>query len=306
MKYSAAEPAQGLHHRADDATQIEPGKSRKSKVASRSTTLVVSASILLAMIAFALIVPLFSPYDTNDQDLASRLQPPGWTSPSGDQHWLGTDSLGRDILVRVAVGARISLFIGIVAVVAMFVLGTILGLMAGFMGKRVDSVIMRIADVQMAFPVILAAIALVALLGPSFWNIIFVFMITGWPVFARVTRASTLGLKEREFVEAAHALGAGKIRLMLREILPNSMGPLLVLATYQLAEVILTEASLGFLGLGIQPPTPSWGGMMAEGRDYLATAWWITVIPGIALLITAAGANRLGNSYSKLVSSQSP
>ena len=305
MKYSTAEPAVGLHHRAEDHTQAAVGTKRGAKAASRMLILVLSGSILLAMIALALIVPLLSPYDTNDQDLASRLQPPGWTSPTGDHHWLGTDSLGRDILVRVAVGARISLFIGIIAVVAMFVLGTLLGLLAGFLGKRVDSVIMRLADVQMAFPVILAAIALVALIGPSFWNIIFVFMITGWPVFARVTRATTLGLKEREFVEAAQALGASKLRLMLREVLPNIMGPLLVIATYQMAEVILTEASLGFLGLGIQPPTPSWGGMMAEGRDYLATAWWITIIPGIALLITAAGANRLGNSYSKLVSSKS-
>jgi peptide/nickel transport system permease protein len=267
-------------------------------------TLLLGSSIILLMIALAVVIPLVSPFGTNDQDLVARLKPPGWTNEDGLTHWLGTDSLGRDVLVRVAVGARLSLFISFTSVVAMFMLGTVLGLVAGFMGRRADGFIMRVVDVQMAFPVVLAAIALVALIGPSFWSIVLVFMVTGWPVFARTTRASTLALKEVEFVEAAQALGAGKVRLMLREILPNLMGPLLVLASYQIAEVILFESSLSFLGLGIQPPTPSWGGMMAEGRDYLDTSWWVSFFPGVALLITAAGANRLGNSYSKVIASR--
>lgn len=303
MRYRDAELRDPVAVADEDPDAIDEAKLRGKTVAN-TITLVGGASILLVVIVLAIVVPWFSPFGTNDQDLIARLQPPGWTNEDGVRHWLGTDSLGRDVLVRVFVGARLSLFISLASVFAMFVVGTVLGLTAGFMGRRVDGFIMRLVDVQMAFPVVLAAIALVALIGPSFWNIVLVFMVTGWPAFARTTRASTLALKESEFVEAARALGAGKIRLMLREVLPNVMGPLLVLASYQIAEVILFESSLGFLGLGIQPPTPSWGGMMAEGRDYLDTSWWVSFFPGVALLITAAGANRFGNSYNKIVSSQ--
>lgn len=300
MSHVDTDPRPGSATGASAVTLEVPGR---RKAWANLTILAMGASILLVMVVLAVVVPFLLPFGSNDQDLVARLQPPGWTNEAGQTHWLGTDSLGRDVLVRVAEGARLSLFIAVASVLAMFVVGTSLGLMSGFMGRRVDGFIMRLVDVQMAFPVVLAAIALVALVGPSFLNIVLVFMVTGWPVFARTTRASTLALKNVEFVEAARALGAGRIRLMVREILPNVMGPLLVLASYQLAEVILFEASLSFLGLGIQPPTPSWGGMMAEGRDYLDTSWWVSFFPGVALLITAAGANRFGNSYGKVVTS---
>jgi peptide/nickel transport system permease protein len=270
-----------------------------TKPARRSRAALEAWSWLLVIVVLAALVPVISPFEPNTQDLAGRLQPPGWADADGARHWMGTDSLGRDVMTRVFVGARYSLFISVSSVLAMFAVGTTLGLIAGFRGGHLDGMIMRLVDLQMAFPVVLAAIALVALFGPSFWNIVLVFMVTGWPMFARTTRGSTLALREREFVDAARALGAGRMRLMFREVLPNAMGPLMVLATYQVAEVILFEASLGFLGLGIQPPTPSWGGMMSEGRDYLDTSWWVTFFPGIALLFTAAAANRVGHRYNR-------
>ena len=268
----------------------------------RTRTLVAAGALLLIMVALAILVPIISPFEPNGQNLAGRLQPPGWTNTDGMTHWFGTDSLGRDVLVRVFVGARFSLVISVASVIAMFSVGTALGLVAGLQGGKVDGFVMRLVDLQMAFPVVLAAIALVALLGPSFINIIVVFMVTGWPIFARTARGSTLGLKEKEFIEAARALGVGRTRLMVREILPNVVGPLLVIASFQIAEVIVFESSLAFLGLGIQPPTPTWGGMMAEGRDYLDPSWWVMFFPGIALMLTAVGANRLGNGYSSLLS----
>lgn len=274
-----------------------------TKRVRRSGVLLGTASWLLVIVALAVLVPVVSPFEPNGQDLAGRLQPPGWVDSDGVRHWMGTDSLGRDVMTRVFVGARYSLFISVSSVAAMLAVGTTLGLAAGYFGGRIDGMIMRLADLQMAFPVVLAAIALVALLGPSFWNIVLVFMVTGWPAFARTTRGSTLALKQREFVEAARALGAGRLRLMFREILPNAMSPLVVLASYQVAEVILFESSLGFLGLGIQPPTPTWGGMMADGRDYLDTSWWVILFPGVALLFTAAAANRFGNIYNRALDS---
>ncbi len=290
--------------RVDDGSttsELIPRGGVPSTSRRRTLIMVTSASMLIAVVLLAVFVPLFSPFESNGQDLAARLQPPGFIDSEGLRHWFGTDSLGRDVLLRVFIGARFSILISATSVVSMFALGTSLGLIAGFSGKKTDGFIMRLVDLQMAFPIVLAAIALVALFGPSFWNIVLVFTVTGWPIFARTARGSTLTLRESEFVDAARALGAGRTRLMFREILPNLLGPLLVLVSYQFAEVILFESSLGFLGLGIQPPTPTWGGMMAEGRNYLDTAWWVTFFPGIALMFTAAGANRFGNGYSKMI-----
>jgi peptide/nickel transport system permease protein len=269
----------------------------------RSGMLLGTASWILIIVILSALVPVLSPFDPNEQNLAGRLQPPAWLNGDGRRHWMGTDALGRDVMTRVFIGARYSMFISALSVAAMFAVGTTLGLVAGYSGGKVDGLIMRLVDLQMAFPVVLAAIALVALFGPSFWNIVLVFMVTGWPVFARTARGSTLAIKERDFVDAARALGAGRLRLMYREILPNALGPLLVLVSYQVAEVILFESSLGFLGLGIQPPAPTWGGMMADGRDYLDKSWWVTLFPGLALLFTAAAANRCGNLYNRALDS---
>jgi peptide/nickel transport system permease protein len=188
-------------------------------------------------------------------------------------------------MVRVFVGARLSLFISLASVAAMFVVGTVLGLTAGFMGRRVDGFIMRLVDVQMAFPVVLAAIALVALIGPSFWNIVLVFMVTGWPIFARTTRASTLALKESEFVEAARALGASVPRQVVRHILPNSLGPVIVAATIDVAAAITLESTLSFLGLGFPPDIPSWGRILFDSKEYLDIAPHWALFPGTAIFL---------------------
>lgn len=262
----------------------------------------LGGGVLLSIILAAVVLPEVLGIDPNAQSLRDRLIPPGSVgSETGMLHPLGTDSLGRDVLVRVLVGARFSLFISVAAVFGAMLVGTTIGLVAGFLGGLVDDLLMRFTDLQLSFPIVLLALAIVSLLGPSLTNVILVFSLTSWPVFARTVRSSTLIIKERAFIEAARGIGSSDLRIMLRQILPNALGPLIVIATFELAKVLIYESSLGFLGLGVQPPTATWGNMMAEGRNYLTTSYWITLFPGLALVLAAASANWLGDGLNQLV-----
>ena len=221
--------------------------------------------------------------------LEQRLQAPSLS------HWLGTDALGRDQLARLLHGSRITLSLALGAVLLGGVVGTGLGLVAGYTGGRWERVLMRLTDMQMALPTLLLALLVVAAMGPGIANLIIVLALTGWTRFARLVRGQVLSLREREFVLAAHAIGASPLRIMLRHLLPNLAGPLLVLATLELARVILVEAALSYLGLGVQPPAASWGRMLAEGEVYIATAWWVVVFPGLAIVATVLAINLGGD-----------
>lgn len=261
----------------------------------------LGGGVIAVVVLGAVLVPLVSPFESDGQLLSGRLNGPGFVDAEGLRHLLGTDALGRDVLTRVFVGARFSLFIALLSVLGSAVIGTAVGLVAGYRGGWVDDALMRVVDVQLSFPLVLLALALVALLGPSLTNVVVVFVMTGWPIFARTVRASTLTLKQRTFVEAAHALGSSATRVVLRHILPNAAGPLLVVATFELAKVLIYESSLGFLGLGVQAPTATWGNMMADGRDAIDISWWITFFPGLTLVLTAAAANWLGDGLNQLL-----
>ncbi len=237
-----------------------------------------------------------SPFDPLVQEVSERLKPPGWVDEQGRLHPLGTDHLGRDLLARVIFGSRIALLVGLAAVMISGLLGMAIGLASGYFGGRVDDFFMRLADVQLAFPFILLAIAVIGILGPSLRNIIIVIGVSSWVVYARVVRGEVLSIREREFVQAAIALGSRDGRILLRHVLPNAFTPWLVVATLDMARVIIIESALSFLGLGVQPPTPTWGGMLADGRVYLSTAWWLATFPGLlAILVTVLGINLLGD-----------
>jgi peptide/nickel transport system permease protein len=262
-------------------------------------------TVLLAILVGALVGPGLSGHDPYRQDLFGRLQPPGWVGRDGHPHLLGTDQLGRDIFARVLLAGRASLGISFASVAGAGVVGTLLGLVSGYYGGMFDDLIMRLVDLQLAFPLILLALPIVALLGPSVVNVIMVFVVTGWPVFARTVRASTLSLREREFVQAARCVGCGDFRILLRHIFPNVARSLTVIASFEAAKVIIYESSLGFLGMGVQPPTPSWGNMMGEGRAYLDTAWWLIFFPGLGLGLTAAAVNYIGDGINELLDPRS-
>jgi peptide/nickel transport system permease protein len=248
---------------------------------------------LLALMAVA--APWLAPQDPTRQSLRTRLHPPTLEASDGRAHLLGTDHLGRDVLSRLIHGAQVSLLVGFAAVIVGGVAGAVLGLLAGFRGGWVDSAIMTVADAQLAFPFILLAIGIIAVLGPSFPTLIVVVGLSGWVAYARVLRGQVLTLRNREFVDAIHALGGSVPRILVRHIVPNVLSTLVVIATLELARAIVLEATLSFLGLGIQPPTPSWGGMVHEGREYLDTAWWISTFPGLVLLLTSLVVSRTGD-----------
>ena len=247
------------------------------------------------LIVAALAAPLISPADPIRQSLRGRLSAPTLEGADGKAHLLGTDHLGRDVFSRVVYGARVSLLVGFSAVVVGGLLGSALGLLAGFRGGWTDSVIMTLADAQLAFPFILLAIGIIAVLGPSFPTLIAVIGLSGWVTYARVLRSQVMVLRSREFVDAIQALGGSVARVIARHILPNVLSSLVVIATLELARAIVLEATLSFLGLGVQPPTPSWGGMVYEGREYLDTAWWISTAPGIVLMLTSIVVSRTGD-----------
>ena len=252
--------------------------------------------VVVAMVALtAVFAPALSPFDPLEQDIGQRLKEPGWQDAQGRAHQLGTDHLGRDILARIIYGSRIALMVGLSAVLISGLLGMAIGLVAGYFGGRVDDFFMRLADIQLAFPFILLAIAVIGVLGPSLRNIIVVIGVSSWVVYARVVRGEVLSIREREFVLAAIALGSRDGRILFRHVLPNAFTPWLVVATLDMARVIVIESALSFLGLGVQPPTPTWGGMLADGRVYLSTAWWLATFPGLAILVTVLGINLFGD-----------
>jgi peptide/nickel transport system permease protein len=239
--------------------------------------------------------PWISPQDPIRRSLRGRLAAPTLEGADGRAHVLGTDHLGRDVLSRVIWGARVSLLVGFAAVVVGGVVGATLGVVAGYRGGWIDSAIMTLADAQLAFPFILLAIGIIAVLGPSFPTLVVVIGLSGWMSYARVLRAQVLVLRSREFVDAIHALGGSMVRVVTRHILPNVLSSLVVIATLELARSIVLEATLSFLGLGVQPPTPSWGGMVHEGREYLDSAWWISTAPGLVLMLTSLVVSRTGD-----------
>ena len=264
------------------------------RLARRRTALVGLGVVVIVLLA-ALFAPWLSPFDPLEQDINQRLKEPGWQTAAGRIHVLGTDHLGRDILARVIFGSRIALVVGLSAVLISGVLGMAIGLVAGYFGGKVDDFFMRLADIQLAFPFILLAIAVIAVRGPTLFNIILVIGVSSWVVYARVVRGEVLSIREREFVQAAIALGSRDGRVVVRHVLPNAFTPWLVVATLDMARVIVIESALSFLGLGVQPPTPTWGGMLADGRVYLSTAWWLATFPGLAILVTVLGINLLGD-----------
>jgi peptide/nickel transport system permease protein len=236
---------------------------------------------------------LVAPHDPYAQSLMLRNQPPMTPSDKGIPHILGTDALGRDQLSRLIFGSRISLAVGLASVLVSGVIGTLLGLLAGYYRGRLDDVIMRIVDIQMGFPSLLIALVILYGAGAGFVNVVIVLAVTRWMVYARVTRSLMLSLRESAFVDAARAIGCTDRRIIFKHMLPNLLSPLLVLGTMEVATAILTEASLDFLGLGIQPPESSWGLMLAQGRQYITTAWWLVTFPGVAILLTTLSFNLL-------------
>ncbi|HEX6512422.1 MAG TPA: ABC transporter permease [Chloroflexota bacterium] len=281
---------------ASENTSAEPRRNDVMRRVFRTGTGAWGAAVLAIVVGSALTAPLIAPAGPNAQRLADRLKPPAWIQGGSLAHLIGTDALGRDSLVRVIWAGRTSLAIAGVSVALALLVGVLLGLLSGYYGGKLDTVLMRIVDVQLSFPYILLAIAVMAFLKPSLLNLVIVLALRSWVVYARTVRGSVLSLKTREFVEAAVATGARKAGIIFRHIAPNVLAPVLVISSFQFAELVISEASLSFLGLGVQPPTPSWGAMLSDGREYLTTAWWLGLFPGIALVITVLGINLFGDA----------
>lgn len=252
-------------------------------------------ALVLGLFLVSIFAPLLAPYDPNSIDLKQVLMPP---SP---QHWLGTDTLGRDVLSRIIFGSRVSLKVGFVAVGLATIIGLLVGALAGFYGGVVDQILMRLVDLMLCFPAFFLILAVIAVLEPSIWNIMVVIGLTSWMGVARLVRAEFLSLREREFVAAARALGASDARLIFRHMLPNALAPVMVSATLGVAGAILTESALSFLGLGVQPPTPSWGNILTAGKDNIEIAWWLSFFPGLAILVTVMSYNLLGEGIREAV-----
>ncbi len=256
---------------------------------------VIGLLTVLAMCAVAIFAPYVAPHDPYDQEVTGRLRPPAWMEKGSSNHLLGTDPVGRDILSRIIYGSRISLATGAVSVVISVVIGVALGLIAGYYGGKADSIITNLVNVMMAFPFILLALTAVAVMGPSFKNMVIVLGITGWPIYTRVVRAEAAQLKTLEFVTAARAVGFSSPSIICRHVFPNLFNTVIVTSSLEVARMILMESILSFLGLGVQPPTPSWGAMLGEGRTYMLTHPWLATFPGIAIFVTTLGINLLGD-----------
>jgi len=261
----------------------------------RNALTVIGLIVLACFVLAALLAPTLSPYDPLSTALAENLRPPSAGHP------LGTDQLGRDLLSRILHGARLSLTVGLVVVSLAGVAGIVTGLAAGFWGGLLDDVLMRLTDVFLAFPSLILAMAIAAALGPSLFNVMVAIAAVTWPIYARLTRGQVLALRERPFIEAARAIGVPNSRLLGRHLLPNVISPLLVQASFDLGSAILAAAGLSFIGFGAQPPTPEWGVMISEGRNYIATQWWLSTFPALAILLVVTGFNLLGDGLRDLL-----
>jgi peptide/nickel transport system permease protein len=261
----------------------------------RNRMAMTGLALVLGLFVVAIFAHWLAPYDPNQIDLKQVLMPPSHA------HLLGTDTLGRDVLSRIIYGSRISLLVGFVAVGLATVIGLVVGALAGYYGGWVDTVLMRLVDLMLCFPAFFLILAVIAVLEPSIWNIMAVIGLTSWMGVARLVRAEFLSLREREFVTAARALGASDVRVALRHMLPNALAPVMVSATLGVAGAILTESALSFLGLGVQPPTPSWGNILTAGKDNIEIAWWLSVFPGLAILITVMSYNLLGEGIREAI-----
>lgn len=288
---ASARPAAREVESAPEAFRGERGWSG----AGRRAALAAAVMLLVSFTGAAVLAPWVAPRDPLAQAARASLKPPAWSLGGSRLHPLGTDLLGRDILSRILYGARVSLVVGVLSVAATLALGVVLGLVASFYGGVLDDVLMRLADIQLSIPMMVFAVAIMAVLGPSLWNLTLVLAVTGWVLFTRVTRALIMTLREQEFVEATRALGSSDGRIMVHHLLPHLVGPLLVLATLEVGRRIVFEASLSFLGLGVKPPTPSWGSMLSDGREYLLVAWWPSTFPGLAITGVVLALNLVGD-----------
>lgn len=290
----------------DETRKQRSGPRRALRMLQRNRLGVIGVTILLIVTIAAVFAPLIAPYDpATDGDIVNRLKCPWLTTcpvqgtdqtVSGTtENLLGTDQLGRDILSRIIYGARVSLIVGIMAVLLGAAFGSVLGLISGYYGKLIDSVIMRIGDVFLAFPFLLLAIALIAVLGGGLLNVIIVLAIASWVPYARLMRGSVLSAKQQEYVVAAQAIGVRDASLLFKHLLPNVITPIIVFGTFAVAAAIIAEAGLSFLGLGVGGSRPTWGNMLADGRSYVSTAWWLATIPGIAIMLTVLSINLIGD-----------
>ena len=261
----------------------------------------IGVAMIAALILMAAAAPLIAPHSPTAQDLRGRLVPPVWEDPGSWKHILGTDHLGRDVLSRVIHGSRVSLTVGAVVVLMAGTFGVALGLIAGYRGGRADSFIMRWIDTQVAFPGLLIALIILAVIGPSMLTVILVLSFNGWMVYGRMTRGAVLSVRQTAYVEAAEMVGCSAVRVVLRHILPNLTSPLLTLSILEFARIVLAEAALSFLGVGIQPPATSWGLDVATGKNYMFRAWWLVTFPGIAISVTVLAINLVA-SWMRLIS----
>lgn len=290
------QPAKALITTAPRETEFRRELRRAIRVMVEARWPVLAMVILLATAIAAAFGPALAPFDPNRQNLVLRLAEPLASGPDGSVFWLGSDVLGRDVLTRLLYGARVSLLVGVASIAVGGTIGIVAGLLSGYFGGWVDDLIMRLGDIQLAFPFILLAIMFLVVLGSGIWNLILVLGVGQWVTYARIVRADTLSLREKEFVEAARALGDSTTSIIFRTILPNILAPLTVIASFNVASVILSEAALSFLGLGVPPSVPTWGSMLAESRDtLLANKWWLAVFPGVAIVLTVLSFNILGD-----------
>lgn len=277
-----------------------PMRARLLHIGRRYPQLVIGSTIVLLFVVIGLLAPIIAPHGIDDQNLLGRLAPPLWSGGT-PQYPLGTDEFGRDVFSRLIYGARVSLVVGFFSVIISGAFGTFVGLVSGYVGGNLDAFMMRLVDVQLSFPYILIAIVISAFWGAGFLTVVIALSLAGWMGFARTMRSLILGIKNAQYAEAARALGANDTRIMIHHLLPNALPPLLVYTTFQVPARILAEATLSFLGLGIQPPAPSWGNMLAENREYITTHPWLVILPGICLSIVALGTNMFGDGLRDLL-----
>jgi len=274
--------------------EMDYGNTRRASIFTQ-LTFIIPAFVLAVLVFIAIFAPAVAPHPPNKMSLTKRLQPPAFVMGGSRAHILGTDKLGRDILSRAIYGARVSISVSLLVILITSSCGTILGITAGYLGGRVDGLIMRITDVSLCFPALLLAMLLAVSIGPSFLTVVLSMSILGWAPYARLIRGETLKLREADFVAQARIIGSSALRIMVRHIFPNIINPLIIMMTLSVGMLILTESTLSYLGFGIPPPTPSWGSMVSDGRSLIDRAWWISFFPGIAIGLVVLSGNFLGD-----------